>query len=114
MLIKNARVVKKINRFKVDAGMENCADYRIDLTKRQYYDFMHRGLPVKKIKVKDNCKGIVPDYLYFINVFPATDTDEDTYLNRDDVDIDFQILTRVIHGHVIVKLYFRQSDITEV
>ena len=119
MLIKNARVVKRLNRFKADAGMERMYDYRIDLTRRQYYDLKRRGLPVKKIKAKEQFYGIVPDEWYFINVTPAVDEkgnlpNEDSYLNRDDVNIDFKIIAREINDNVIVKLYFRQSDITEV
>ena len=119
MLIKNACVVKRYNKFKADAGMESMFDYRIDLTRKQYYDFKRRGLPVKKIKVKEQFDGIVPDEWYYINVTPAVDAkrnlpNEDSYLNRDDVNIDFKIIAREINEHVIVKLYFRQCDITEV
>lgn len=117
MLIKNACVVKRFNKFKADAGMERVYDYRIDLTERQFNDFLSRGLPVKKSEPKDEWKDLVPPH-FWINVTPVMENgkfpDEDTYLNRDDVDIDFEIFASGINDRVLVKLYFAQSGITEI
>ena len=110
--VKDAYIIKRKNRF----YKEEHYDYFLILDEKTFKKFKDYGLPVKQTK------GFEEEDVYFINVKPVWEFGEYTgikipapedeeFLERDDIDINFFVYICAYNGKEYQKLYFSKSGI---
>lgn len=104
VLIKGAYITKHQNRFKADAGV-NSDEYWLHLTHKQFNMFCDMGVKAKMLHSK-----FTDEDVYFVNV-RCKDIEEDTFLERNDIDIKFSVYAISYHDQEIKVLYFNRKGI---
>lgn len=119
MIIKNAYIEKVKNQYKTASSVDTGYDYLLILSESQFIDFRNRGLPAKISKHLLN-----DDFTYWIRLTPyylknrqkcfdISEEMEELFLYRDDLEIDVDIYSRVIHDYCVIKLYLNLENIRE-